>query len=85
MAVDLKEVRANLTDAMNYDDERGGPLALLHSIRDVEPLADEVELLRRLLGAVIDAYNGNPDPVHYKVRKAINAAQRALADADDSE
>lgn len=36
-------------------------------------MTTKYELLQAL-NRIINAYNGNPEPVHYKVREAIEAA-----------
>lgn len=38
--------------------------------------------LRQALQAIIDAANANPEPIHYKIRDAINEARESLREAD---
>ncbi len=46
----------------------------------VNDLMQRNEALEAALKTVIHAYNATPEPCHYKIREAIWAAQRLLAD-----
>ena len=62
-----------MADTLNPKDA-----AEIREFRDYLILRQRARKTRKALNDIIDAANTNPEPIHYKVREAIDKAREAI-------